>query len=230
MQARPFVPYTTDHLSALGVMGLGVLGLLVARPWLHGREDRGLRQVIALGLIGNGVLAVLVAAARGVPRVPLQFCDVALGVTAWALLTAQPRVSEVAYCWGVGGSLQAVLTPDLRLAFPSFWWITFFVGHVGVVLSAVYLAVTGRVRLTRGAVGRAWLWANGYAVMAGGINGIWGTNYGYLARKPLQPSLLDYFGPWPVYILVMEVAALVIFSVCAVPWWLARGTARRRRA
>lgn len=40
---------------------------------------------------------------------------------------------EIAYFWGLGGTLQAVLTPDLQHGFPSLVYVNFFLGH-GLVI------------------------------------------------------------------------------------------------
>ncbi|UMG92445.1 YwaF family protein [Nocardioides sp. TF02-7] len=47
-----------------------------------------------------------------------------------------------------------------------------------------------------------------WAVTAYAFNVVADTNYGYLVRKP-SGSVLDYFGPWPWYVLqeVLVVAA-----------------------
>lgn len=140
-------------------------------------------------------------------------------VVGWSL---RRGVSVVAYFWGLSGSLQAILTPDLRQGFPDYWWVKFFLTHCGVVLSVVYLAVTDRVAPTARSVWRVWALTNAYAAIAGLINWGFGTNYGYLARKPMQPSLLDYFGPWPWYILVLEAAALASFFLYYAPFVLAQ--------
>ena len=44
-----------------------------------------------------------------------------------------------------------------------------------------------------------------------------GTNFGFAARKPVNPSLLDHMGPWPLYLLWMQVLAAVLFSLLAIP-------------
>jgi hypothetical integral membrane protein (TIGR02206 family) len=134
-------------------------------------------------------------------------------VTGWALWRLGPRTCELAYYWALAGSLQAVLTPDLAIGCPDRRVIQFFISHGTVVLCAAYLAVTGRVRAAPAGVWRVWLLTNGYAAVAGLANVLLGTNYGYLARKPLQPSLLDHFGPWPWYLLAMEGVALLFFFV-----------------
>ena len=185
-------------------------------------------------LLANELAGWGLAALQGVIRVPLQLCDLALFLTVWALLSLKPTVSELAYFWGLAGSLQAMLTPDLRYGFPDYWWVKFFITHCGVVLSVIYLAVTGRVRPTHQSIWKVWGLTNVYALAAGIANWAFGTNYGYLARKPVQPSLLDRCGPWPYYILAMEAVALLSFYLYYAPFAMARSpqnkgqTSRRR--
>lgn len=222
-----FVLFDTGHLAILFALTLAAIGLIMGRRSLARRNDRPVRQAIAAGLAGNELISWIVAARYGQARVPLQLCDVALGLTVWALLGGGRPVRELAYFWGLAGSVQALLTPDVRAALTSYWAVKFFLGHGGIVLSVVYLALTRRVQPTRRSVWLAWGWANVYAVAVGYLNGLFGTNYGYLAHKPVQPSLLDYFGPWPYYILVMEVVALASCYLAYMPFAFRRRTARR---
>ena len=215
-----FVPFGPDHLAVLLLTVLAVAALIIGRTRVRLVDDQWLRQGIAVLLIGNELLSWPIALAQGHVRLPLQFCDLALVLTAWALVSLRPSVSELAYFWGLAGSLQAVLTPDLNEPFPSYWWVKFFIGHCGIVLSVVYLAVTGRVQPTPWSVWRVFGWANVYAAAAGLVNWMFGTNLGYLARKPMHPSLLDHFGPWPYYILVLEGVALASFFLYYAPFAL----------
>jgi hypothetical integral membrane protein (TIGR02206 family) len=207
----------------------GIAVLLAGCAQVARTDDRWLRRALALALLANQATGWGVAAWQGVVRVPLQLCDLAVVLTAWALWSLRPAVSHLAYFWGLGGSLQAILTPDLAWAFPDYWWIKFFVNHCGVVWSVVFLAATGRVRPRHRTVWRVFALTNLYAAGVGMLNGLLGTNFGYLAHKPAQPSLLDYFGPWPYYILGMEVAAVASFYLCYAPFALARRSARRTR-
>lgn len=212
-----------DHLTAIAVMVAGAAGLvLIAQKPQPG--DQRVRRVAAVLLLVNESAAWGFAFLTGHPRVPLQLCDLALLLTVVALWRPGPKVSQLAYYWVMAGSIQAILTPDLRRGFPDYWWIKFFITHIGSVWGVVYLVAAGHVRLSRASLWQAWLATNVYAVFAGLINWRWGTNYGYLAHKPSQPSLLDFFGPWPWYIMVLEVLALGSFTLY---YGLARTITRR---
>ena len=226
-QGSGFVPFGPDHQAVVLLTFIAAMAVILGRGHLKGAADRWARRGMAAVLVGNELLAWGISAAHGHVRFPLQLCDLALFATAWVLLKPHRSVAEVAYFWGLAGSLQAVLTPDLREPFPSYGWLKFFLGHCGVVLCAVYLAAAGDVRPTARSVWRVWWLANGYAVVAGIANWMFGTNYGYLARKPMHPSLLDHLGPWPAYILGMEVVALASFALYYAPFVWARWWQRR---
>ena len=50
------------------------------------------------------------------------------------------------------------------------------------------------------------------------FNVIADTNYGYLNRLPKSSSLLDYLGPWPLYV-VLEIAIVaVVWALLTWPW------------
>lgn len=222
MSTTTFEPFGADHVAVLILVVAAALALVFgARGIRRIRDDRAIRYGAAstLGLFGasawvhNHLVGLIVF--------PFHLCDVALVAMIWALLRPEHRlVSELAFFWALAGSVQAVLTPDLAHGFPSVRWISFFVLHGGLVLSAVYLMVRGGLVLRPASIGRAWLATNVYAVVAGLLNWQFGTNFGFLAQKPTNPSLLDYLGPWPYYILVCEGIALALFAVC---YGVARG-------
>src|SRR2546430_2473659 len=54
---------------------------------------------------------------------PVQLCDVGGFVAAAALLWRQLLLVEIAYFWGFGGALQALLYPDFRDNFPTFSYL-----------------------------------------------------------------------------------------------------------
>lgn len=148
---------------------------------------------------------------------------------AWALYQPhRPRVTEVAYCLGLAATSQALLTPDLPPVVAAYTCWKFFLTHGGVVAGAVYLAAALGWRPERGAVWRVWGVTNLYAAAVGLFNVVYGTNKLYLCAKPLRPSLLDWMGPWPWYILSMEALALLLFWLCTAPLLIAGRVNHRR--
>lgn len=225
-----FRPFGPDHWMALGVTASCAMALVAFAPRLRAlRDDRLIRVGLALVVVGNELVSWIRALTTGRWGLPCHLCDLAVFLVAWALVGRNRVVGELALFWGLAGSSQAILTPDLHEGFPSYWWGVFFLGHAGIVLSALYLVVRGRVALTGRSVWRAWAISNGYVLIAGLLNWQLGTNFGYLAGKPDHPSLLDHLGPWPVYLLAIEVVALVLFFLClvfsrAIDRWATRPT------
>jgi hypothetical integral membrane protein (TIGR02206 family) len=139
------------------------------------------------------------------------------------------RSDGSAGCWrsctyfvGLAGTLQATLTPEIGESFPSWEFILFFWSHAIVLLAVVFLIASRQFKPRRGSVLRMMVFVNFYALVVGGIDACLRWNYGYLCSKPGRPSLLDYVGPWPWYLVSLEFVALANFLLLDLPWRLMR--------
>ena len=153
---------------------------------------------------------------------PVQLCDVGGFVAAAALLWRQTLLVEVAYFWGLGGTVQALLTPDLHDHFPGFPYFQFYATHELVVLAALFLVIGLSLQPRPGAVRRIFILTLGFAAVIGLIDLVTGGNYMYLRQVPAPGSLLSVMGPWPWYIVAGAVLALILLTVLDAPFRIAR--------
>ncbi len=150
---------------------------------------------------------------------PMQMCDWAMVVIMVALWTGNRRWFEVAYFWGIGGTLQAILTPNLRYGFPDLRFISFFVAHSGIIVGVVFLMLTRRLRPYPFSIVRVFAWSEVYFVCCMIVDQLTQVNYGFLLHKPEAFSLLSYLSDSrPLYLLQMHGLALVFFCVLYLPF------------
>lgn len=142
-------------------------------------------------------------------NLPLQLCDVTVWMTVAACLTLKPWVVEFDYFAGIAGAGMALLTPDLWWPWPTYPAIYFFLAHGGIVIGIGVLVFGKIAPLRPGAVWGAYGGLLAYAALLGAFNAIFHTNYMYLTTRPKSASVLDAFGPWPVYLI--QTAALALF-------------------
>ena len=195
-----FQIFDTSHIAVLILIAAIATALVFNTKYIRAiTDDRFIRFPLAAILLVNELAWWSYLVSLGYFNLPLDFCNLANLLMIWALLQKKQWVGEIAFFWGLAGHLQAALQPDLSEGFPFYSWIKFFISHGGTVLAAVYLAVRGRYLFTLRSVWRVWSIGLLYIALIGIINWQLGTNFGYLAEKPLRPSILDYLGPnkWP---------------------------------
>ena len=221
---------SAEYLVPLALLVLAAVLLCVAARRTPGRWIDAVAVIIAVTIViaelswQPYVLANHAWSAAA--SLPVQLCDVGGFVAAAALLWRQLLLVEVAYFWGLGGTLQAVLTPDLKDHFPSFPYVQFYVTHDLVILAALFLVIGLGLQPRPGAVRRIFLLTAAFAVVVGLIDLATGGNYMYLRQVPVHGSLLSLMGPWPWYIVTGAVLALVVLAILDAPFRLSR--ARRR--
>ncbi|MBZ5497328.1 MAG: TIGR02206 family membrane protein [Acidobacteriia bacterium] len=224
MEFRTFGP---QHLTVLLI--LLALGILVAWGGSRLRGKTRIRFGWALGFLLLGYALALylqeamMGGLHGSYSLPMQLCDWVLIACLVTLIRPNVLASEIAYFWGLGGTLQAVLTPDVTTGFPSWRFIQFFWGHGITLLCIVYIIVAQHFRPRPRSVLRMMIAVNIYGLSALGLDLAFGWNYGFLLHKPAEPSLLDYLGPWPWYLISAEILGLASFLLLALPWKILDG-------
>lgn len=216
-----FQQFDPVHLWTLLLIALISIGC----AFLGYRKTNNVNTVIfpwglALFLIGNEIYIHAAAISFGEWRVswalPLHLCDLSLLAVMVALIWKNQIAWELAFYWGLGGSIPAMITPDIPLAFPHFYFVTFFIHHGGIIFGVLYLAFSGKYPLPFSSIKRVWIITHVYVLFIAIFNFTMKTNYLFLCSKPSQPSLIDYLGPWPLYILGLEV--IFTFSLFFLYW------------
>jgi len=230
--AAEFRNYGPSHLGALVVFVLGAILIVWVGRRQRGSDD-GLRfsRLFALMI---PVITVPLQILQLTPgdwdldsSLPLQLCDLAWMAAVYALWTHRPWAVGLTYYWGLTLTTQGIATPALLQDFPSTRYLMFWAMHFLIVWAAIYLvwgmALTPTWRVFRTAVAIT----AGWAVLIFTFNVVAGTNYGFLNRKPSTASLLDFLGPWPLYVVVEISIVVAVWALMTWPWVALRGTPAR---
>lgn len=208
--------------GASHLLGLSLIALSCAFTFSVGRSS--LRGGLWLNrlLLGNLLIYIVVAYATRwqdlawATSLPLHLCDFIL--LAGLLLLwgrGRSRFRQLAYdcltLWSWSGSIWALITPDLPHDFPHYRYFEFFWGHGLIFVVMAQLHGWHRLSLDVSSWKRAAAGLQVWLLSVGGLDYLFGWNYGYLMRKPPAGSPLDFFGPWPVYILVADLISVALF-------------------
>lgn len=225
---------TVAHAAAIlgtGTAAMGVAALVRARPASGPAVRAGLAGFLLAGAAGYVVAEWRVGVLSVWDFLPFHLCDFAIFVAAFALLTRRPGAVELVWFWALTGTLLAVVTPAVSGDFPDWRWLLYFGMHGGVIAAAVLLVLGCGIHPRPGAPWRAFGWTAAYAAAVAVVDLVTGANFLWLRAKPTQPTLLDWLGPWPVYLVAAGAIGLAGFHLLMLPFRAperGRGTSERR--
>ena len=208
--------WSPAHLAAVAATAVAA-ALLVAGARRGGEAftvpaGRALAIVLVAAFLGEQVTYAVRGEWSAEVNLPFQLTDAVTIVAAAALWTRAQIAVELTYFWALSATLQAVVTPDLGQDYPDILYFTYFAAHSGAVVAACLL-VFGAGQVPRpGSVVRVYAITAAFACCAAVATVATGGNYMFLRRKPAHGSLLDFMGPWPVYILAGAALALLLFA------------------
>lgn len=221
--ANSFTAYSAAHIVALVFFLLIVAALFAARHWLRQeRRSRVARFALAAVLILCDLSLHAWYISENVYDVkhtlPLELCSISLYMCVAMLLMRSRAVFQIVYFTGIGGALQALLTPVLYYDFPHFRFMEFFIAHIFIIAAVLYMVWVEGFRPTLKSVGITMIFLNVLLAIIYPINVITGGNYMFVSRKPDTASLLDFLGPHPWYLLQLEAVALVMCLILYLPF------------
>ncbi|MBB3113907.1 putative integral membrane protein (TIGR02206 family) [Paenibacillus phyllosphaerae] len=228
-----FTAFSLTHIVALVACALLILLLYVAKSWLQQGDRRRLfARLTLVGILGAAEAALNVWYVRedafGLSdTLPLELCSISLYMCILMLLFRSKRLFQIVYFTGIGGAMQALLTPVLTYGFPHFRFLQFFLAHSFIILAVLYMVWVEKFRPTLRSIGLTMIFLNLLLVIILLVNKATGGNYMFVSRKPDTASVLDLLGPYPWYLLSMEGLAVVIFLLLYAPFHA--GNRRERR-
>jgi hypothetical integral membrane protein (TIGR02206 family) len=223
--------FSDEHLLTLAVI-LATIGCVVTAARLRpGPWTVPVCRALAIILVVNESSWWVWLGLHGTYSIayalPFQLCDIACLVSAAALWTRRPLLVELTYFWGLAGTVNGLVTPDLPNHFPDYLYFQYFIAHGAIVCAALLLVVGLRITPRPWAALRVYALTVVVLVVDAAVDVATGGNYLYLRHTPGVHSLLDLFGPWPWYVLGASALALLIFTVLNLPFALGRRLARQ---
>ena len=218
--------FGTTHLltiAAMFVMG----GIIVygARRWIA--PDRRKYVAISLGLFmfAQEVLDRRLHHYLGNEPwrnvLPFHLCGMSVVLTVILFITRKRSLYDLLYFWGLAGAGMAILTPDIQFAFPHILNLTYFWSHALIIVGVAFMTVNYGYRPYFKSFLRALVLTNLYLVLVIPTNMALGANYLYLCEKPKEATLIDLLGPWPWYILGLEIIGTALFFIMYSPYLIA---------
>ena len=198
-------------------------------PWTTVAADL-IGAVLALTAVSYTVELIRQGTWSAGSSLPLALCNMAVLVTIAACWTRIPVLMELTWFWGMAGTLQGVLTPDLTVSFPHLVFFEYVVGHTTIVVAAMFLVVGMRNYPRAGAVPRVLAISAGYTAFVGFVDAVTGADYMFLRSPPDNWTILRLLGPWPWYIATAALVGVVLFTLLDMPFWAGRRRGDHSRA
>jgi len=226
--------FGTEHLVSLLVVALiGFSIIFTVKKFCGHKQKRLVAVILGLWLILPEIPDLLYRTYNLAEPVknnlPLHLCGVSLYLTAFSLITMRYWPFEIAYFWGLGGALMALLSPGDIFYFPHILNIIFYSSHSLIVIGVIYMVIIFGFRPTRKSLVKAGVLNILFMAAVAPINLLLDTNYLFIRYKPKGSTFIDYMGSWPWYIISMAVAGFVIYCILYTPYMIKDVINRKRK-
>ena len=226
MEAQPFNIFGTYHLVTLAVI------LCVAIFFPRTYRDKPVSQkentakILGISIIALELVKPFIWHSMDYPwirLIPIHMCSLSGLFIGIFLLTKKRLFFEIAFFWGIGGGINALITPDVTLTFPDPKYVLFFLGHGLLIVNIGYACIALSNRPTFKSVKNGIFFSLAVLPVIYIINLLLGppANYWYLGAKPTEgQSIMDFFPDPPLHIPLLIIIGAFLFLLIYSPYWV----------
>ena len=214
-KSNPFIFMGYDHI----VSNLLFIIILIGLPYYakkHLSENKQhtigiiIGVVIALGYLSWLCLEIIGGTFDIKLHLPFHLCRTANLLVAIVLIYRSYLAYEIVFFWGLT-VIHAIITPDITQGFPHYHFIRFWVTHQLMFIGVIYATFVYDIRPRKRSIYISFISVMIFFIITIPINLLLKSNYFWICGKPPVPTILDYFGPWPWYIIVVMILTLIHF-------------------
>ncbi|PPA71817.1 TIGR02206 family membrane protein [Jeotgalibacillus proteolyticus] len=211
-----FELFSISHIVMIGVFFISFFAsILNFRQRLSKRIHKLIIWILASILILSELSYQIWAASVGIWDakyfIPIQLCSFSTFFGLYLLFKRNKFIFYFFFYVAFFPPVLALMTPDLAYGFPHYFYWKFFLQHIAIPITAVYILYRDKWELKLRSILWAFLILNAFAVPVAIINKKLGSNYFFLSGPPASDTALSFFGEGWVYIIQLEVCALIFF-------------------
>lgn len=226
MEAQPFNIFGTYHLVTLAV----ILCVAIFFPRTYRdkpvSQKENIAKILGISIIALELVKPFIWHSMDYPwirLIPIHMCSLSGLFIGIFLLTKKRLFFEIAFFWGIGGGINALITPDVTLTFPDPKYVLFFLGHGLLIVNIGYACIALSNRPTFKSVKNGIFFSLAVLPVIYIINLLLGppANYWYLGAKPTEgQSIMDFFPDPPLHIPLLIIIGAFLFLLIYSPYWV----------
>lgn len=220
----PFQLFSPSHLIALSVLLVFYIGFVVSQKYwpINPKTEPYIRDGVAAIMIIQEITLNIYRVQTNIwsfaESLPVHLCSFSIILGSYMLVTRSKYLFDILYFWSVG-AMVALFTPDLtNTDFPTFRFYQFFFSHGIIVFSVLYMFVVHRYMPGKGSLKRTLIFTHLLVPFIAVINYLTGGNYFFIAYTPPTASPIDLLGPWPQYLIWLDLILITVFSLMYLPF------------
>ena len=151
---------------------------------------------------------------------PLHLCDFSTIAIILYFLTQKRDFFVFAFFFGIAGGGLSILTPDTVYGFPYVGYIQSQIGHTMILMGVTYAMVIDNQRPYLNDIPKVFMYATILLLFTYLMNYLLGTNYWFLAEKPVGNNITTFMRPEPFHIIDLYIVALLVCYSMYLPFYL----------
>ena len=221
-------------MNALNLMGIShiitvavcIASIILVPKYFESSSDKSkkfLSYLIIFLLLVNQVMDFYregFVSGRWQDGLPLHLCDFSTIAIILYFLTQKRDFFVFAFFFGIAGGGMSILTPDTVYGFPYVGYIQSQIGHTMILMGVTYAMVIDNQRPYLKDIPKVFMYATILLLFTYLMNYLLGTNYWFLAEKPIGDNITALMRPEPFHIIDLYVVALLVCYSMYLPYYL----------